>query len=312
MRPTALVTGASGFLGRHLVAALRATGSPVVAWVRGAGTASRDPGLRFAPWPTADRFTDAIAQLDRPLVYHLAAAADRTTAAPAELFDANIRLTAALITACAEAGVRGFVHAGSCTEYGAAPAGVPIRETAPLAAADLYGASKAAAGLWAQAVAQRAAMGFAWARLFGLYGPGLKPPRLLPTVHAALRENCPVDLTPALQMRDWLYVDDAAAALLRLGGYAETGARGVFNLCTGHGRTARDVTVMYAQRMGADPALLRFGALPARADEPAWQVGDPTAAHALGWTARTDFTAGLDATIAALDRAGAAMTASEA
>src|SRR4029077_4453529 len=110
--------------------------------------------------------------------FHLAAAADRSASPPGALFNTNVRLTAALVQACADAGVRGFVQAGSGVEYGPVPAGVQVLETAPLAAMDLYGASKAAVGLWAQAVARHAGFGFAWARLFTLYGPGLRRPRL--------------------------------------------------------------------------------------------------------------------------------------
>jgi len=64
----------------------------------------------------------------------------------------------------------------------------------------------------------------------------------------------------------------------------------------------REVATMFARQMGADARLLRFGALAGRQNEPPWLVGDPAATRALGWSALTDITAGLDATIAALDR----------
>ena len=302
MKPTALVTGASGFLGRHLVSALRQAGYPVVAWIRNPGPDAADDGIKLEPWPAFEAFDAAIEKLERPIVYHLAAAPIRNAHNPATQFETNIRMTAGLVQAAANTGARGFVYSGSCTEYGPAPAGVPIAETAPLASVNLYDASKAAAGLWAQAVARYAGIGFAWARLFGLYGPGVKPPRLLPTVHAALRNHRAVPLTPGAQVRDWLYVADAAGGLLRLGEHAEQGGQGVFNLCTGTAITTRELVTLFARRMGADLALLQFGALPMRDDEAPWLVGDPTRAWQLGWSARTEMADGLDATIAALDR----------
>jgi nucleoside-diphosphate-sugar epimerase len=121
-------------------------------------------------------------------------------------------------------------------------------------------------------------------------------------VHAALRRNRPIDLAPGAQLQDWLYVGDAAHGLLHLGAFAQRGWQGVFNLCRGRAQTNREHALAMAGRMGTDPALLRFGALPARPNEPPWLVGDPSAARDLGWTAITELAAGLDATIAALDR----------
>jgi len=300
VKPTALVTGASGFLGRRLVAILRRADHPVVAWYRGPSPPSIDPGLRWEPWPAIDALTAGIERLESPIIYHLAAAANRNAHDPAVQFESNIRLTAALVAAGADARARGFVYAGSCTEYGPTPAGVPIPETAPLASVNLYDASKAAAGLWAQAVARNCGLGFAWARLFSLYGPGLRPPRLLPLVHAALREKRA--LTIVSQVRDWLYVDDAAEGMLRLGDHAAAGGHGIFNLCTGRGLSNQDIVTRFAHRMGADVGLLDFRALSGREGEAPWLVGDPTAAGKLGWSARTELDAGLDETIAALDR----------
>lgn len=302
MKPTALVIGASGFLGNHLVKALRRAGYPVVAWVRTPLAHEPDAGLTTEPWPGVEAFAQAIARLERPVVFHLAAAADRAARNPGLQFESNVVLTAKLIQACASAGVRGFVHAGSCAEYERVPEGVPITEATAPGAVDLYGASKAASGLWAQAVARYGGFGFVWARLFALYGPGLRPPRLLPTVHAALRGKRPVDLTPGTQIQDWLYVEDAAAGLVHLGDYAAQGRHATINLCTGKARSTRDFVTMFAQRMNEDLGLLRFGGLPARQDEPRWLVGDPAAAQKLGWSARTEIGAGLDATIAAFDR----------
>jgi nucleoside-diphosphate-sugar epimerase len=244
--------------------------------------------------------TAGIERLESPIIYHLAAAANRNVHQPAVQFESNIRLTAALVAAGADARARGFVYAGSCTEYGPAPAGLPIPETAPLASLNLYDASKAAAGLWARAVARYAGLGFAWARLFSLYGPGLRPPRLLPVAHAALRENRAVTL--GSQVRDWLYVDDAAEGMLRLGEYAAAGGHGTFNLCTGRGLSNHDIVRRFAQRMGADLGLLKVQPFPAQEGEAPWLVGDPAAAEKLGWSARTELDVGLDKTIAALDR----------
>ena len=77
---------------------------------------------------------------------------------------------------------------------------------------------------------------FQWVRLFGVFGPGEAPHRLLPYVHDRLSRGERVDLTAGLQWRDLLYVEDAAKGLLRAAEIALEGRLGPFNLCTGEAR----------------------------------------------------------------------------
>src|SRR6185436_3044775 len=130
---------------------------------------------------------------------------------------ANIAASAAWVEAAAAVGARALVYVGSCSEYGAMGEARPVGEDAPLAAADLYGASKAAGGLWARACAQALSLPFLWLRPFGIFGPGEAAHRLLPYLHARLGAGARADLTPGLQMRDFLYIDDAVAGLIAAG-----------------------------------------------------------------------------------------------
>lgn len=295
------MTGGTGFLGRRLVARLAAEGWRTTVWSRAGAGRDLPPGVAVAPWPPSDiaATRDAIVALDRPTVFHLAAAgiADRAGRSAHALWDGTIARTATLAMAAAEAGAAGFVQAGSYAEYGIRPSDHPVREDAPLAATDLYGASKAAAGGWAAAVARAAGMGFAWARIFAAYGPGEAPSRLLPHVWARLAAGVPVELSPGLQVRDWIHVDDVASGLMVAAEEASAGRHGTFNLCTGAGVSVRDCVLRFARLMGADERLLAFGAHPPRPDEPAWLVGDPAALKSLGWQPRWDLAEGLRSTL---------------
>src|SRR5437667_9786862 len=105
MRPVALVTGATGFLGRHLVATLRGAGYPVVAWARNPAEHGFPSGVKVEPWPEPRAFRERIAELKRPIVFHLASAGvtDRNRRTPTVQFEINVRLTADLVKACPEA-----------------------------------------------------------------------------------------------------------------------------------------------------------------------------------------------------------------
>ena len=286
---TALVTGAGGFVGRALAARLGGLGWRVAA-------AGRDPAAIAAAGARVD------------LVFHCAAygvnPADRD---PGQMFAANVAAAGAWVEAAAALGARAFVHVGSCSEYGVVAEHRPIGEDAPLAAADLYGASKAAGGLWARARAAALGLPFLWVRPFGIFGPGEAPHRLLPHLHARLRAGARAELTPGRQMRDFLYIDDAAAGLAAAGEAALAGFAGECNLSSGRALSVRDFAEAAARAMGADAGLLDFGARGYRPGEAMWMVGDPARlAAATGFRPALSAEDGIARAVAALD-AGAAV-----
>jgi UDP-glucose 4-epimerase len=118
-----LVTGASGFVGRALVARLRAAGRRVVAAGRpGSALPEADRALRAAaPDPGALRRALAGERVD--IVFHCAAyGVDPADRDPAQMLAANVAAPGAWVEAAAALGARAFVHVGSCSEYGAVAA----------------------------------------------------------------------------------------------------------------------------------------------------------------------------------------------
>jgi nucleoside-diphosphate-sugar epimerase len=303
---SALVTGASGFIGRALTANLRMQGKRVI--VAGRPTSAL-PTAERQIWPQAAR-ADLIADLLQgervDVVFHCAAYGvlpsqkDRAT-----MFATNVAATGAWVEAAALAGAKAFVYAGSCSEYGRVAQGERVRENHPLDARDIYGASKAAGGQWGWALSRALGLDFQWVRLFGVFGPGEASHRLVPYLHARLARRERVDLTPGVQWRDLLYVDDAAAGLVHAATSALEGRLGPFNLCTGEPVTVRAVAEEVARQMGAPPGLLDFGAREYRADEQMWMVGDVSLlAHAAGFRHSVGLSEGVALTLRALERAG--------
>src|SRR5205814_179009 len=162
-----------------------------------------------------------------------------------------------LLATAARAGCRRWIGLGTQAEYG--PQSARIDERCPPAPTTLYGAVKLSVGLLGRQLAAQAGMEFVWLRLVSSYGPMDDPGWLIPSVTLRLLGRERPDLTAGTQKWDYLFVEDAAGAVVE----AATAPTldGVFNLGSGRGVAVRDI--VEAIRDLIDPALpLGFGAIP--------------------------------------------------
>ena len=227
---TAMVTGARGFAGAWLARALLDRGDRVVSFDRRPLPDGRPSalGLLGMEGEVADfegdlRDGDAVrAAIEGEgveSVFHLAAQTIVGTAAssPAETFDSNVRGTWVVLEACREGGVGRVVVASSDKAYGAHDE-LPYREDFPLRPTAPYEASKAAADLIARSYWHSYGLPVAVTRFANLYGGAdTNWSRLIPeAVAAALDGRAPVLRSDGSPERDFLYVEDAAAAYLAI------------------------------------------------------------------------------------------------
>lgn len=294
-----LLTGATGFLGSHLARALVLAGADVHGLGRRVAAGVDGAGLT---WHRADLLDPgsvaaAVAAARPSIVFHLAAYG--TT--PAERDEAmavrvNVEGSLALWQALGATTLR-VVAAGSSGEYGAAA--MPAREDAPCAPVDVYGASKLAAGNLLLALGRRDGREVVVLRLFGVYGPGDRPERVLPHVIASLLAGRPAPLTHGEQRRDFTYVSDAVDALLLAATRPLEPAVQVLNVGGGGCHRLRDVLEAAARLVGADrEALLQFGALPSRPGDPQRLCASLDAVgKSLGYAARVSLADGLARTV---------------
>jgi nucleoside-diphosphate-sugar epimerase len=292
-----LVTGATGFVGRHVVAALRARGHEVVAVSSGRRPPVEGAAHAIAADLLAGDPAALVAEAGASELVHLAWYAEhgRFWAAPENLD--WVGATLRLLRAFGEAGGRRAVLAGSCAEYAWGEPG-PLREDrSPLRPATLYGACKHAARLAAEAYAAQEGLSLAWGRIFFVFGPGEAPGRLVPAVADALLRGEEARVTAGEQVRDFLAVEELADAFAAL---LSSGVEGPVNMASGRPVTVREVVAAVGRAAGRED-LVRYGALPGRPGDPPEIVADAgRLRREVGWTPREPLEAGIERAVDAL------------
>lgn len=272
-----LVTGATGFVGRNLVSALLAAGNRVTSVVR-----RDDPGLpgdivtMTNPLNAAD-YREIASRID-VVVNLIAAGVHPGERDPHLLYRANASFPAELALECASAGVRFFIHLGSCAEYARPVAAEALSELSPLEDVRLYGVTKAAGSLGVQAACRATGMEGVILRAFNVFGPGEGSHRLFPSVATRIAARERIAMSAGLQVRDFVYIDDVCAAIERVARSLADGRiePGIYNLGTGHGVTVADFARTVLDVMGGDEMQLDLGAIPMRPDEIPYVVASPT------------------------------------
>lgn len=168
-----------------------------------------------------------------------------------------------LLRAFAAAEGSRVVFSGSCAEYDWSYESLNEQET-PLRPATLYGASKLALCQLLMAAQASLNISAAWGRIFFPYGPRDQAGRLLSTVIDGVRLGKPVACSDGKAVRSYIYVEDAARALVEL---LDGPVSGAVNIATDESFSVRDIASLAAQFCGNE-ALVRFGTRPTRDNEP--------------------------------------------
>jgi nucleoside-diphosphate-sugar epimerase len=265
------VTGASGFLGRHVLAALSRPDLDIIAHARtsrpGHGTGARH---RWSHFDIASAPRDAFDRLHRPdIVIHLA-----WDGLPNyhSLRHVEVELPAQerFLRGLAAAGLRRLVVAGTCFEYGM-QSGSLDEDTPPLPS-NAYGFAKDSLRRALAAPAGATPFDVRWLRLFYLYGSGQAPTSLYSQFRtAAARGDRTFDMSAGDQLRDFMRVEDAAVAIAEVA--LRPHAPRILNVCSGTPVSVRSLVERWRNEMAADIGL-NFGALPYSPHEPSAFWGD--------------------------------------
>ncbi|HEX4147846.1 MAG TPA: NAD(P)-dependent oxidoreductase [Pirellulales bacterium] len=297
-----LVTGGSGFVGACLVRELIAQGHEVHLLLRDRSSSWRLAGIEGEYQPHEADLRDISAlrravDASRPeVIYHLAAyGVRRSQTRQSEILETNLQGTANLLEALGRHDYRALVHTGSSSEYG--HKNHAMRENDRLEPRTAYAVSKAAATLLCQAEAYRGRM-VSTVRIFSAYGPWEDPHRLVAYVVDCCRRGEAPRVTNGAPPRDFIFVDDVLR-LLQTAAHCPQAAGRILHAGSGRQCNVREMIRTIVEVCGRDPADIRFGEMPAQADEPThWVANIEQTTKLTGWRPIIGLRRGIEQTLA--------------
>jgi len=258
------VTGASGFVGRHVVAELQRRSLPVVAAIHTHALDAGSPDGIEVKLDLYDLPADAFQRLGSPqILVHLAWSGlnDYTSSSHVER---ELPAHMAFLNSMVNCGVSHVVVAGTCLEYGMKSGALEENlETKPVVP---YAAAKDTLRRHLELLRLEKDFALTWARLFYLYGEGQREASLFGQMErAAGRGDKTFQLSGGEQKRDYLHVAEAARLLVDLTLCDQND--GVVNVCSGEPISIRDLTTAWAEEFDW-PFQLEFGRRPYNDYEP--------------------------------------------
>jgi len=257
------ITGANGFIAKNLINRLGEHDYLLI----GKGQFNKDTLIDFSPHQ----------------VYHLGAEIYDIN----QMYESNVALTYDLMMACVQTNVKAVVICGSSSEYGAST--VPMKESKALFPRNMYEATKGAASLLAQGVANQYNLPVVIARPFSLYGLHEKPHRLMPTLLKAFQTGQKCTISEGVH--DWIHIDDFIDGLMMILPNANSTAP-IYNIGTGVQHSNLDVFYAFCEAFGYE---VEYEYIPAKTkpyDAFNW-VADISRIAALGFEPKYNLKSGI-------------------
>jgi nucleoside-diphosphate-sugar epimerase len=289
-----LITGASGFIGRHCLQVLATKGHDVHAVSR-----RRQPELVLPRLNWHERNlllpgcpTDLVAEVKPECLLHLAWYTE-----PAKYWEARenvewVRASLELFHAFAETGGSRLVATGTCAEYGATSGECEESKT-PLLPSSLYGVSKHSLERILHFWSLQTGLSSAWGRTFFLYGPHELPSRVVAYVVLSLLRGEPALCSQGTEVLDFMYVADVASAFVRL---LESKVQGPVNIGSGNPVSVRCVLEEIGRQLGRLD-LIRFGTRQSKHTTQSFWANTQRLVHEVAWKPQYDLAGGIRQTI---------------
>ena len=305
----AVVTGAGGFIGSHLVEALLDRGLPTLALVRYLSSGSvgfleartGDPRLEIARGDVRDADFLSSHLREGDVVFHLAAliSIPYSYEAPRDCMDTNVFGTLNTLEACRKAKVRRLVHTSTSEVFGTA-AYVPIDEKHPIQTQSPYAASKHAADKLVQSYVCSFGLPAVTVRPFNTFGPRQSPRAVISAIIEQALLAGRIRLGNLAPRRDFTFVADTVAGFIAAAEADDSAIGAEINLGTGQDISIGEVAMMIRDLIDAkipiesDPIRLR----PEASEVMRLLSDNSLARHLLGWSPRVSLQDGIARTIA--------------
>lgn len=253
-KPTILLTGATGFLGSHLLEALLKQSYSVVILKRSTSNLWRIEHLagQYKSYNLDEVSLDNIfAEQKIDIVVHLATLYKKfdTVEDVAAMMDANVRFPTELLVQGAKNGILGFINTGTFFEYDCSLQ--PINENAKLSPFNFYARTKLTFETMLKSFSDACVINTF--RLFSPFGEKDNP-KLVPMIIEKSLKGEEIKLSEGLQKIDLVYVEDIVSAYLcaieRMLIHDIKPEYEVFNIGSGTALSIRDVVSLIEQKLG--------------------------------------------------------------
>jgi UDP-glucose 4-epimerase len=276
-----LITGAAGFIGRHVAKEFAARGWQVSGIGRSDWKDWHDYGL--TAWHSVDVTSEALLEYGgKPEVLaHFAggAAVGYSVDHPGEDFESTVQTTSRVLEFIRlHSADTKLVYPSSAAVYGQA-ATLPISEESTIAPISPYGLHKQMAESLCQLYSRQYGLSISIVRLFSVYGPGLRK-QLLWEACRKLHEGQSEFFGTGKELRDWLHVSDVAR-LLFSASMKSSPECPIVNAGSGQGVAVKDILLLIAEQLHLAIAP-KFSSRP-KAGDPTAYVADISKARGWGW-----------------------------
>ena len=296
-----LVTGATGFIGSHLVRRLVSEKARVYALCRRDADTWRikdclsDLNVVESDITDKDSLISTVQRIRPQKCFHLAAyGVNQSEINFSQAVQTNINGTLNLLLALKDTGLECVVNFGTSYEYGGTSGA--ISEDSTVNPNNLYAASKSAAWLFYDYFHKSAGVPIVTIKLFPVYGPFEELGKLIPTTIVKALQKKELLLTSGEQERDYIFIEDVIDGCLSAATIREAVGQTI-NLGTGKAHPIKVIITRCLALMG-DPVEPVFGALPYRKNELFSLYADTRKAEKiLGWSPKVGLEEGLRKTI---------------
>lgn len=292
-----LITGGTGFIGQKLIKKLLADGYSLCSLQRSSNKIKGVHNTIIIDDFNEENIKNAVSSIRCNQIIHMAAYGHHPYDVDPKLSEyINVKLVCDVLHNIDHNHLSSVIGIGSCAEYQKPDDESACDEDSKLETEKVYGSTKAQGGLRVRKICRDIGLGYSYLRLFHTYGYGEEEYRLIPYLVNSLLNKQNAELSSGIQIRDFIYIDDVTAAIMRVKQLLDSRDiyDEIFNVGSGNPVSIRDVAETVARVCGCKQDLLSFGNIALRPDEIPFLVADISKiTNMTGWRPRIELENGI-------------------